>query len=224
MEEPKTCRIVSPGSFEAEQHFYPRVLNANLHPMVKMFLALGNQRIARRYCHLHPGANYDKLIELFSYTPAHFFWAGSDLFSVTNEKAQRQMIVIETNSCPSGQKSMPCDDAEESNGFYALIRHSLLYVLEHMVQISGRLAVVYDKNKMEATGYAAAMADVCKEDVLLAEYHMEDQNPPVRWQDEVMYVRDENHGKDFLSLDVLKACRLGSSSSSVSVCDSKALE
>lgn len=45
----------------------------------------------------------------------------------------------------------------------------------------GGLAVIWDKNEMEATGYAAVMADLCNEDVLLAEYRDSDKDPPVRW-------------------------------------------
>ena len=32
--------LVPPGSFEAERHFYPRVLNAQIHPLVRFFLSL----------------------------------------------------------------------------------------------------------------------------------------------------------------------------------------
>jgi len=47
---------VTPGSFEPTAHFYPRVLNAHIHPIVRTFVSLGNARIAKRYCHLHPEA------------------------------------------------------------------------------------------------------------------------------------------------------------------------
>lgn len=36
-----------------------------------------------------------------------FTKTGSDLFNVTTASGHRQMIIVETNSCPSGQKSMP---------------------------------------------------------------------------------------------------------------------
>ncbi|ORY46545.1 hypothetical protein BCR33DRAFT_736708 [Rhizoclosmatium globosum] len=55
----------------------------------------------------------------------------------------------------------------------------------------GDLAVVYDKNPMEATGYAAVMADHTKEKVWLAEYYEDDPSPPVKWVDGVMYLRDK---------------------------------
>lgn len=47
----------------------------------------------------------------------------------------------------------------------------------------GALAVIWDKNEMEATGYASVMADLCNENILLAEYRDTDQDPPVKWVD-----------------------------------------
>ena len=47
-------QTVAPGTFESERHFYPRVLNAHNHPLVRFLLAMGNDRIILRYCHLHP--------------------------------------------------------------------------------------------------------------------------------------------------------------------------
>ncbi len=55
-EQVKEVVAVTPGSFEPTAHFYPRVLNAHIHPVVRTFLSLGNARIAKRYCHLHPEA------------------------------------------------------------------------------------------------------------------------------------------------------------------------
>ena len=52
-----SCVVFSPGHFEAVNHFYPRVPNARLHPLVRTFMRLGNERIALRYCHLHPEVN-----------------------------------------------------------------------------------------------------------------------------------------------------------------------
>lgn len=36
-----------------------------------------------------------------------FLWAGADIFVCTSELGHRKSVVIETNSCPSGQKSQP---------------------------------------------------------------------------------------------------------------------
>lgn len=58
----------------------------------------------------------------------------------------------------------------------------------------GGLAVVCDKNMMEASGYAATLAEVMKEKVWLVEFYEYDQDPPVKWIDRVMYIRDEKKG------------------------------
>ena len=44
---------------------------------------------------------------------------------------------------------------------------------------------------MEASGYAAAMADIANEHVYLVEYYLTDPDPPVRWVDnaQVMEIR-----------------------------------
>lgn len=56
----------------------------------------------------------------------------------------------------------------------------------------GSIAVLYDKNPMEASGYAATIAEVFKEKVYLVEFYADDPNPPVRWnKDKVMEVRIE---------------------------------
>ena len=50
--------------------------------------------------------------------------------------------------------------------------------------------MLYDKNEMEASGYAAAMVDVLHEAVWLVEFYASDAEPPVCWRDDVMQVRD----------------------------------
>ncbi|CEO97789.1 unnamed protein product (mitochondrion) [Plasmodiophora brassicae] len=190
-------RHVTGNDFEPEKHFYPRVLNASLHPMVTAFLNLGNERIAMRYSHLHPGIARDRIMELFNYQPAFFNWAGADLFHVTNEHAQRRMIVIEINSCPSGQKSMPALDGVDDNaetGYHRLLRKSFVTLLERQKATlpAGGLAVVYDKNPMEASGYAAVISELCHEPVYLVEFYSYDPDPPVKWVDGVMHVRDQS--------------------------------
>lgn len=70
------AKIVVQGDFESEQHFYPRVLNAQIHPLVQSFFTLGNERIIARYTHLNPQVNPEKLKEILSYTPKYFQWAG----------------------------------------------------------------------------------------------------------------------------------------------------
>ncbi|KAJ1902947.1 hypothetical protein LPJ81_003325 [Coemansia sp. IMI 209127] len=181
---------VAPGEFEQENHFYPRVLNAQIHPLVASFFDLGNERIIARYVHLRPMVDQNKLRELLSYRPKFFSWAGSDLFNVTTSTGQHQMIVVETNSCPSGQKSMPpLQDSDEFGGYRVVMRSAFRDLLED-TECEGDLAVVYDKNAMEASGYAAVLAEDSGEHVWLVEFDDTDADPPVRWRDRVMQIRD----------------------------------
>lgn len=124
---------------------------------------------------------------------------GSDLFNVTTATGQRQMIVIETNSCPSGQKSMPIlSETEENNehgGYRVVIESAFKSQLSKADPSLGGLAVIYDKNLMESSGYAAVLADVAKEDVWLVEWYDKDTDPNVKWQDGILHVRDDHQGK-----------------------------
>ncbi|TPX33368.1 hypothetical protein SmJEL517_g03703 [Synchytrium microbalum] len=188
-----SAKPVGNGEFEPERHFYPRVLNANIHPLVSSFFALGNERILARYTHLNPQVDLDALRTLLDYQPKYFNWAGSDLFNVTTSAGARQMIIIETNSCPSGQKSMPLltEMGEEHGGYGVVIDSTFLELIQDLDPTLGDLAVLTDKNMMEASGYAAVMAESSKERVWLVEYFDEDPDPPVKWEDGIMFVRDE---------------------------------
>ncbi|KAJ3139434.1 hypothetical protein HK100_011506 [Physocladia obscura] len=187
------AKYVGSGEFEAEKHFYPRVLNAHIHPLVASFLTLGNDRILARYTHLNPQVNFDALKNILDYKPKYFQWAGSDLFNVTTSSGQRQMIIVETNSCPSGQKSMPLlsELGDDYGGYGVVIDQTFKEMISKADKSLGELAVVYDKNPMEASGYAAVMADHTKEKVWLVEFYDEDPNPPVKWVDGVMHIRDK---------------------------------
>ncbi|KAG2227634.1 hypothetical protein INT45_004675 [Circinella minor] len=187
-QHPKTkARLVGMGEFEPEQHFYPRVLNAQIHPLVQSFFTLGNERIIARYTHLNPRVKAETLREILSYKPKYFQWAGSDLFNVTTASGKRQMIVIETNSCPSGQKSMPIlsetDEHNENGGYRTVIESAFKEQLSKADPKLGELAVIYDKNEMESSGYAAVLADVAQEDVWLVEWYDNDSEPNVKWQE-----------------------------------------
>jgi len=196
-----SSKTVKPGSFDADNHYYTKVQNAQLHSQVSYFLAMSNDRIISRFCHLNPSVDVDFLRDLLSKEPAHFRWSGADLFYCTDENGSKKMVVIETNSCPSGQKSMPLlNEHEEEGGYGVLIRRTLKPVLEKAKAYEsgkkspvpgGVLAVVYDKNVMEASGYAAVMADVFGEHVHLVEFYHNAEDPPVRWNKDIMEVRTE---------------------------------
>lgn len=184
---------VSPGNFEPENHWYPKALNATIHPMVSFFFSLSKERIANRYCHLRPTVSPDHLLELLSYKPRYFLWAGADLFNVTTEHGKRQMVVIENNSCPSGQKSMPVvNDHDDYGGYRPLMENSFKAAMKSRRLPKGALAVIYDKNPMEASGYAAAMADVFQESVYLIPYYKDEVGQQVRSTDGQLEFLDED--------------------------------
>lgn len=163
--------LVKPGEFDPQKHFYERVLNAQIHPLVRFFLTLGNERIAERYCHLHPEADPGAVRRLLGYSPGHFRWGGADLFVTSSRAGIRRIVIIETNSCPSGQKSMPrIAEADEMAGYRLLVEHAFLDMMRGRVLPEGELAVLYDKNLMEASGYAATVAELTRESVHLVPY------------------------------------------------------
>lgn len=186
-----TLKSIHPGNFAPEDHFYQRVLNAQLHPVVSFFFNLSPERIASRYLHLNPQVDAQALSSVLRYRPKHFFWAGADLFHVTSANGRRRMVVIETNSCPSGQKSMPpLQEHDERGGYIRLVANSFAPALKGRRLPKGGLAVIYDKNPMGASGYAAAMADHFQEPVYLTPWHTEDPDPPARFVHGILEVRE----------------------------------
>jgi len=187
--------ICEPGSFEREHHFYQRALNAQIHPLVSYFLGLSSDVLITRFCHLNPAADKEKIKEILCTKPKHFRWAGSDLFHVTTVDGHRQTVVIETNSCPSGQKSMPLlDESEDYGGYVQLIKKTVKPFLDEQKDLpEGGLAVIFDKNLMEASGYATTIADVFEENVYLVEWYMNDDDPPCRFTDDrVLEIRKQD--------------------------------
>ena len=157
----KTATIIQSGEFEPYNHWYPKALNATIHPMINFFLNLDKERIITRYCHMHPTVQKDKLWEILTYKCKYFLWAGVDLLNVTSAGGKRQMVVIENNSCPSRQKSMPLlDDNQEQGSYRLLIERTFKPYLKNLRnKIKGGLVVIYDKNPMETSGYADVMQE-----------------------------------------------------------------
>ena len=62
--------------FKKENHFYAKVLNSKIHPVVGAFFKLGNEAIIRRYKQLHTDVDETVLKEYLNYKPLHFKWAG----------------------------------------------------------------------------------------------------------------------------------------------------
>lgn len=182
----RKIEVLKPDEFEQEDHFYPKALNSQLHAMVSHFFHLDHQRIVKRYSHLNPQVDTEALTNILKYQSKHFFWGGADLFYVATEQGNRKMVVLETNSCPSGQKSMPPrSDSDEFRGYRYLIENSFLPQLKKKRLPKGALAVIYDKNYMEVSGYASTLADITGENVYLIP-HFNNEKQCVRFVDGVM--------------------------------------
>lgn len=180
------------NTFISEQHYYNKVLHAQMHELVKFFFNMDRERVAERFCHLNPSVDKEKLLLWLKYKPKYMQWSGTDLFNVTTEKGVKRMVVLETNSSPSGQKSMPLlNENEDMGGYKRLIEQSFLPFVRSRRTIPGAFAVVYDKNEMEASGYAITLANLVNEDVYLVPFFNNDPNPSVRFKNEIMQVRDE---------------------------------
>lgn len=185
----KNVHLVEPGDFEPGDHWYPRVLNSNIHPLVSYFLGLKNNQIIERYSRINPNADKEALGSILSYQPTYFRWAGSDLMHVSQSEGKRLLTLIETNSCPSGQKSMPLlEENVEQGGYKRLIEGTFLPMVQKHNE-TGALAVIYDKNPMENIGYASAIADSFHENVYLAAFNNKDSDPPVVHIDNKIHIK-----------------------------------
>ncbi len=185
----KQVKPFEPGSYEMQNHFYPRVLNAQIHPLVRFFMNLGNERIAQRYCHLHPETPYEDILAVLQKESRFFRWGGADLFQTTTDKGIRQTVVIETNSSPSGQKSMPLlEEGQEQAGYRKLLERSFLPAVRKKKSLKGVLAVLHDKNPMETEGYASTLADLAGETVYHVPFYVNDPNPPARFVDGILEI------------------------------------
>lgn len=72
-----TCALqIDRGCFKRENHFYAKVLNSKIHPVVASFYNMTNEAIIKRYKQLNQHVNADVLREYLNYKPKYFKWAG----------------------------------------------------------------------------------------------------------------------------------------------------
>ncbi len=191
-------QIVNPGDFTPTQHYYQKVVNAHIHPLLKYFLGLNQEQVVSRYCHLNPQAHPGRLMEYLKYKAKYLRWAGADLFYVTTAKGMNKTVVVEVNSCPSGQKSMPLrDEDNEAGGYELVIKNSFLSKLKGKRLVDGALGVIYDKNFMEASGYAATIADLTGEKVYLIPFYQKSWRENCRYEKKVLQVKQ---GDEWISI------------------------
>jgi hypothetical protein len=113
------------------------------------------------------------------------------------ESGRACCTVIETNSCASGQKSNPLyDENVEDGGYGKLLRNCFLPELERRQNLGllpeGELGVLFDKNLMEVSGYAAALSTLTGERVHLipAWTNTDRYGPrPFKFENDILYCR-----------------------------------
>lgn len=199
---PTAIEIFQPQDFESERHFYPRTLNAQLHPLVLSFFKMASERLVSRYCHLHPTVNQERLEGLLREPPRYFHWSGSDLFNVAHENGSKQKLIVETNSCPSGQKSFPnLEEDTEEGGYWRLIERTFIPLMTKALKKgpdAGIVAVIYDKNLMEASGYAQVMASLLKRSVYLIPYTRSEPERFIEVRERRLYAKLEGGTRPIL--------------------------
>lgn len=95
-------------------------------------------------------------------------------------------------------KSMPTNDtdgtplSEAHDGGYRAMMDSAFRPMVEAAEakgVQGGLCVLYDKNSMEASGYASVLADIFQEPVYFQECYLNDPNPSFRWDDGILFIR-----------------------------------
>lgn len=182
-----------PGQFETERHFYPRTQNAQIHPLVMNFMRMSLERILLRFCHLHPGVDPQVLKQVLTTEPRFLRWSGSDILNVSSEGGTKHKLVIETNSCPSGQKSFPLfDDDIEDGGYRRILENTFLPHIKKSLRKAEPddvLAVLYDKNEVESSGYAQVLANLTGRRTYLIPVPVSDPTRHIEVRDRWLYAK-----------------------------------
>lgn len=187
--DPQTISLIPPGQFRPENHFYPKVMGKNLHPTVRDFFQHDVGSLLNAYLKCHPAADAEAVESVLFYRPQHLNWAGIDMFKVETVSGEECLVVIETNSCPAGQKSMPpVVDGDFAHGYRRHLQNVVLPHLANKDLPAGALAVLYDKNIMENSGYAAALADLTDESVFLVSCRDGESPGHLRFHNDVLEI------------------------------------
>jgi hypothetical protein len=188
------AKTILPGQFFPQLYFYSQVTSAYLHPVIQTLLKLKPDQLVNQYCNIHPEADPLKLQTILAYHPRFLNWAGSDFFLTTDEKGRKSMLLLEMNSCPAGQKSMPIGEPMDPHrGYGKLVEKVFIRCIEEIPRNRGGIAVIFDKNVMEASGYAATIADILKEPIYLTEWLDQSLDPGVCFDENgIMQVRGED--------------------------------
>ncbi|RIB28315.1 hypothetical protein C2G38_1930914, partial [Gigaspora rosea] len=185
------------GDFDPELCFPPKILNATIHPLVTSFFNLGNDRIITRYKNLNPQVDINVLRNYLEYNPKFFKWAASDFFNVIDSNSNRQMIIVESGSCPAGQMIMPLLNINNKrrNGYTFLTQTAFKQALKNTDSSLGELAIVSDEGcyTIEIAGYVAAISEETKEHVWVVKLQNDaEYEQPIKCENQIMYIRDQD--------------------------------
>lgn len=186
-------KLIKPNTFKPSDHWVREAYLNPIDPIVKRFLELETSCLTTRYCMLHPMVQREVLEKWLAYKPKFYIWTGADLMKVATEDGRKMIVVIENNSCPSGQKYMPLlDEKQRQGGYRTLLERTFRTAMGESEVKDGELAVVYDKNPIETSGYAHSMADVFNENVHYVPAYDDEARPAFQFRDGVMYVFGED--------------------------------
>lgn len=186
-----TTKKINSVNWNNKSYYYPKALESPIHSEVEKFLNLDKDQYMRIYLSRYP--NCDKLIlsQIFNYRPTYIQWAGNDLFPVINN-GKHQMFVIETNSSPSGQKSLP--PSEPMSTYKNLIKDTFIPLINNSKLPAGYIAVLYDTNEMEILGYAQMIKNLTGENVYVCDLSNKNNIDSLTYVDNILHIR-ENSGQ-----------------------------
>ncbi|CAF0716550.1 unnamed protein product [Brachionus calyciflorus] len=178
------------NEFEPSNHYYSKALKYPMSKIGSNFFNLDNEQILIRYSRLKPFVDIEYLRKILNYKCKFYTWGGCDLFKVIDKYGNNQMILIESNTCASGIKSTPLINPEDKFGSYRKLVDNFYGIFKKSDSSLGDLAVIYDQNLLEASGYCSCLAEVSNEKVWLIQYL--DNSTNVKWLNGVMFLCDEN--------------------------------
>ncbi|CAG8489016.1 22412_t:CDS:2, partial [Racocetra persica] len=156
-----------------------------------------NDRIITRYKNLNPQIDAKILRNCLEYEPKFFTWGASDFFNVIDSNGKRQMIVVESDSSPAGQVTMPSLGINKRhNGYKFITQTAFKQALKGTDPSIGELAILYDvtSDETEATGFAAAISEETKEHVWIVMLYDIAKYELLKWENKVMYIKDQDEG------------------------------
>jgi hypothetical protein len=84
------------------------------------------------------------------------------------------------------------DDNQEQGSYRLMVERTFKPSLKNLRnKIKGGLAVIYDKNPMEVSGYAKVIADVMNEPVYYISFYKDDDDSKVKFVDGIMHINYE---------------------------------